>query len=120
MRLIIDIKVKDLQRATSFYTNVLGLPCRKKADTWSAIVVGDAEIHLYADGGVSGSVEFYVEDIDVEVAKLKSRGLKIISGIHKPHAIEVDENRITRFPWGRTAFFMDTEDNELAIVKDAE
>lgn len=120
MKLIIDIKVSDLQRAITFYTKLLGFESRVQKENWAAILVGDAEIHLYKDGGVTGHVEFYVEDIDSEVKKLKNRGIKFISGMDKPNAIEVDDYNITKFPWGRTAFFTDSEGNELALVKDSE
>lgn len=120
MRLIIDIKVSDIKRAVVFYTQQLGLKCRIQKENWAAIIVGDAEIHLYKDGGVTGHVEFYVEDIDREVEKLSESGVSFISGINKPNAIEVDKHNITKFPWGRTAFFKDSEDNELALVKDSE
>ncbi len=118
MKLIIDIKVVDLNRAISFYTEVLGFCVRTQGETWAAISVGDAEIHLYRDGGVTGDVEFYVEDIHTKVKELQNRGVQFVSGIHKPHAITVDEQQITVFPWGRTAFFRDSEGNELALVRD--
>ena len=35
MNLIIDVQVKDLDRAVKFYTDVLGLPCRIQADDWA-------------------------------------------------------------------------------------
>ncbi len=120
MRLIIDVQVKDLDRATKFYANVLELPCRKATDTWSAITVGDAELHLYTNGGITGDIEFYVTDIDSKVAKLMAKGISIINGLHKPQAINVDASGITTFPWGRTAFFLDSEGNELALVEDSE
>lgn len=119
MKLIIDVKVSDLKRAVSFYTDILGLTCRRVEDDWAAISIGDAELHLYLNGGVTGHVEFYVDDIDAHVASLKKMGIETISGMDKPNAIEVDENGITRFPWGRTAFFNDSEGNELAVVKDS-
>jgi len=87
---------------------------------WAAITVGDAEIHLYLDGGVSSNVEFYVEDLDTEVRRLQKQGIKFIPGDKKPSAISVDQNGITKFPWGRTAFFKDSEGNELALVEDLE
>lgn len=102
----------------SFYRDTLMLPCRIIADEWAAITVGDAEIHLYLNGGVSGHVEFYVEDIEKEVKRLQSKGVIFISGMEKPGAISMDEHFITSFPWGRTAFFKDSEENELAIVRD--
>ena len=118
MRLIVDVRVSDLQRAVRFYTEVLGLPCRIQADEWAGIVVGDAEIHLYKDGGVSDSVEFYVDDIEAEVKKLTERGVVFIAGTDKPSVVKVDEHNITEFPWGRLAYFKDSEGNELALVKD--
>lgn len=120
MKLIVDVKVSDLDRAVYFYTETLGLTCRRKEDEWAAISVGDADIHLYLNGGLTGDVEFYVENIDEEVGKLAERGVIFTSGLDKPGAISVDEMNITSFPWGRTAFFRDSEGNELAIVKDLE
>ena len=118
MKLIIDVKATDLDRAVKFYTEQLGLVCRRQEKDWAAIAVGDAEIHLYLGGGVSGDVEFYVNDIDTEVKKMKENGVVFISGMSKPNAVNVDENNVMTFPWGRTAFFKDSEGNELAIVED--
>jgi len=120
MKLIVDIKVSDLERAVSFYTKVLGLDLRVQEEDWAAITIGDAEIHLYLNGGVKESVEFYVEDLDTAVKRLKENNVEIIPGDSKPSAIEVDDLGVTKFPWGRTAFFKDSEGNELALVKDFE
>jgi predicted enzyme related to lactoylglutathione lyase len=120
MKLIVDVRVSDLDRAVNFYTEVLGLVCRRKEAGWAAISVGDADLHLYLNGGVTGDVEFYVEDIDDKVTALVNKGVVFISGIDKPSAINVDGQNVTTFPWGRTAFFRDSEGNELAIVKDFE
>lgn len=117
MKLIVDVKVSDLTRAVWFYTKVLGLTCRVQADEWAAIVVGDAEIHLYTDGGVTDSVEFCVDDIEAEVARLSALGVEFVSGMDKPSA-EKFERGVTHFPWGRLAYFKDSEGNELALVKD--
>lgn len=117
MKLIVDVKVSDLTRAVEFYTSTLGLACRVHADEWAGIVVGDAEIHLYTDGGVTGSVEFYVDDIEKRVTEITAKGVEFISGMDKPSA-EKFENGITYFPWGRLAYFKDSEGNELALVQD--
>lgn len=119
MRLIVDVQAKDLNRAVKFYTEVLGLKCRIHEKEWAGIVVGDAEIHLYVDGGVTEGVEFYVDDIDAEVARLREQGVAFISGMNKPSAVRVDEQNITEFPFGRLAYFKDSEGNELALVKDS-
>ncbi len=118
MKLIVDIHVSDLERATNFYTEVLGFPCRISEGTWAAILIGDAEVHLYLHGGTKGHVEFYTDDIHQKVEELASKGVEFHSGIDKPEAISVDESGITTFPWGKTAFFKDSEGNELAVVQD--
>lgn len=119
MKLIVDVKVVDLSRAIEFYTKVLGLEIRVVEDEWAAVIVGDAELHLYVDGGVTKDIEFYVDDIDAKVLSLKEKGVMFFSGLQKPQAISADKHHITTFPWGRTAFFKDSEGNELAIVQDA-
>ena len=118
MKLIIDVKVKNLKRAVEFYTKKLGLICRRQEKDWAAIRIGDAEIHLYLYGGVTHGVEFYVDDLDEEVKKLKERGVEFFYDENMPNFISADENKITEFPWGRTAFFKDSEGNDLALVKD--
>jgi len=120
MRLIVDVKVTDLNRAVQFYTDVLGLACRHHDEVWATLNVGNAEIHLYTDGGVTDGVEFYVDDIDARVAELKEKGVVCVSGMNKPSALSVDENLITTFPWGRMAYFKDSEGNELVLVKDTD
>ncbi len=118
MRVIIDIKVKDLQRAVDFYTEKLGLSCKRHEKEWAAIKAGDAEIHLYLKGGVTFGLEFYVDDLDKEVKKLKKKGINFFSDKNMANFIRADENQITTFPWGRNAFFKDSENNQLALVKD--
>jgi predicted enzyme related to lactoylglutathione lyase len=118
MKVIIDVKVKDLKRAIEFYTQKLGLHCRHEDKEWAAIKVGDAEIHLYLYGGIISGLEFYVDDIDKEVKKLKEKGVTFFFDKNMHGFIQVDEHQITEFPWGRTAFFKDSEGNQLALVRD--
>lgn len=119
MNLIVDVQVQNIPRAVGFYRDILGLPCRVVSDEWAAITVGDAELHLYMHGGATGHIEFYVDDIAGEVARLTAKGVTFVSGMNKPNALSVDGRLITTFPWGQTAFFVDSEGNELALVKDA-
>jgi predicted enzyme related to lactoylglutathione lyase len=118
MKVIIDVKVKDLKRAIEFYTKKLELPCRRQEKDWAAIKVGDAEIHLYLYEGITSGLEFYVDDLDKETKRLKEKGIKFFCDKNMPNFIAADENQITEFPWGRTAFFKDSEGNKLALVKD--
>lgn len=118
MRVIIDVKVKNLKRAIEFYTKNLDLSCRREEKDWAAIQIGDTEIHLYLHAGISSGLEFYVEDLDKEVKKLKENGVAFFSDKNMINFISVDKNQITTFPWGRNAFFKDSEGNTLALVKD--
>ncbi len=118
IKLIVDIKVSDLKRAVIFYREVLGLVCRIEENEWAALTIGDAEIHLYRDGGTTGHVEFYVDDIEKYLVHLNKSGVSIIPGMGKANAVSIDDNGITTFPWGRALFFHDSEGNELAFVKD--
>ncbi len=118
MKIIIDVKVKDLKRAVEFYTKKMGLSCRRQEKEWAAIQVGDAEVHLYLHAGITSGLEFYVEDLDKEVNKLKENGVVFFSDKNMVNFKSVDRNQITTFPWGRNAFFKDSEGNTLALVKD--
>lgn len=118
MKLIIDVKVENLERAVAFYTKTLGLECRVQEEKWAGIKTGDAEIHLYKDARVTNCVEFYVENIEEKVKELHEKGVEFVPGVEKPDAVSVDENNTTEFPWGRLAFFRDSEGNELALVQD--
>ena len=120
MKIIIDVKVSDLKRAIDFYTKVLGLECRREEQDWAAIVAGDAEIHLYLHAGITHGLEFYVDDLDQKVQELKEKGIEFFSDPNMENFISADDNNITTFPWGRNAFFKDSEGNQLSLVKDFE
>ncbi len=118
MKMVVVVKVSNLDRALNFYTETLGLPCRRKEKEWAAIVVGDTEIHLYLHGGVTSGVEFYVEDIEETVSNFKSRGVRFFSDLNQPNLIKIDNNDIAEFPWGKAAFFTDSESNSLSLIED--
>ena len=99
MRIIIDVKVKDLQRAIKFYTETLGLSCRRQEKDWAAINVGDAEIHLYLHGGITHGLEFYVDDLEKEVKRLKEKGVVFFSDKNMSNFINVDENQLSWYNW---------------------
>ena len=73
---------------------------------------------VYVDGGVTEGVEFYVDDIGAEVKRLSALGVEFFAGTDKPSFIKADEQNISEFPFGRLAYFRDSEGNELALVKD--
>ena len=102
---IIDVKVKSLRRAIGFYKDSLGLKILVRARNWASFKAKNIEIHLNPYWGAKAGVEFKVNKIVDWVKELKSRGVKFTSPI-KTH------------PWGKIAYFTDSEGNELSIVEE--
>lgn len=117
-KLVIDVRVHDLDRAVLFYKDTLGLNCSRIEKEWAAIKISGAELHLYLNGGVSRGVEFYVDNIDDAVTDLKTKGVKFFSDENQADLIKIDANGIAQFPWGRNASFYDSEGNRLALIDD--
>lgn len=117
-KLIIDIKVADLDRAVKFYRDILSLPFIDKAGDWAAFEAAGAEIHLYLHGGATQGVEFRVADIEKSVAALKQKGLEFFLSENQKDVVEILNDEIMVCPWGKIAFFKDSEGNQLALVED--
>ncbi len=89
----VGIRVEDLERSISFYTDILGLPLvRRESNPDSGlkigfIKVGESELELlqFADAdrppseGVFAHLAFTVEDLDDVVARLRDRDVERIS-----------------------------------------
>ena len=115
---IIDVRVKDLERAQKFYGEVLELPFLRGGEDWSAFEAGDLEIHLYLHGGITSGLEFQVPDIFEAVLKLKQKGVVFESKPNWPHYIKNVSDDVMEFPWGKMAVFQDSENNELVLVEE--
>ncbi len=118
-KLIIDIQVHNLDRAIYFYKKILNLILINKEDDWASFEAFGAEIHLYLHGGTEYGVEFRVSDINEQVDILKSRGVKFFINSSQKNLIKISGD-IMEFPWGKAAYFKDSEGNDLAIVEDKE
>ncbi len=119
-RVIVDLRVADLERAVAFYTGVLGLPLLSRAPTWAAVAAEGAELHLYPHGGATEGLEFRVADVDREVAALAARGVALAAGRDEPGLDRVQPNGVRVFAWGRIAEFLDSEGNRLALVEESD
>lgn len=117
-KLIVDMRVEDLSRAVRFYQEVLGLPLLHKEKDWASFEVVGAEIHLYLFGGAKYGVEFRVSNIEKEVEKLKTKNIKFRVDRDLPNFLEIISGDIMKFPWGKMAFFEDSEGNQLVLVED--
>lgn len=117
-KLIIDIRVNNLDRAVKFYRDILELPLIHLADDWASFEVGGAEIHLYIHGGVGHSIEFRVSNILREVKSIKDKGVKFFIDKNQHNVLNILSDDIMEFSWGKIAFFKDSEGNTLALVED--
>jgi predicted enzyme related to lactoylglutathione lyase len=108
----IAVPVKDLDRATAFYTDVLGLRLRLEVQEMSFFDCGGVRLMLATSRGdvpQHASIIYYqVADIDAMYSALVARG---VSFLQKPHMIaQLGAHAL----W--MAFFRDTEDNTLALM----
>lgn len=116
-KFIVTVRVHDLDRAISFYKEVLGLSLVHKESDWASFEAMGAEIHLYLHGGTEYGTEFRVSDIKKEIETLKSRGVKFFTNTDQANLVRVTGD-IMEFPWGKAAYFKDSEANEIALVED--
>ena len=101
------LPVTDMERATAFYRDTLGLQVQDHDGDWTEVTAGDQTIGLNANespGGDGGAViAFGVEgSIDDVVARLETKGVEFIGGL-------------TNHPWGRIAPFKDPDGNDLQL-----
>lgn len=103
--------VSDVDRAKTFYVDVLGLSERETDGDWAEIQAGDLIIGLNARdseevssrGG--GVVAFAPEgSIDDEVERLQAAGVEFAGGV-------------TDHPWGRIAAFRDPDGHDLQLFE---
>lgn len=116
-KLILDIQVHDLDRAIAFYRDVLGFSMIHKASDWASFEALGAELHLYLNGGAEYGLEFRVSDLAKEIGTLKDKGVQFFVNRNQPNLEGID-GEVMRFPWGKAAYFKDSEGNQIALVED--
>ncbi|MEJ2204660.1 MAG: VOC family protein [Gemmatimonadota bacterium] len=111
----IAVNATDIDRATTFYRDTLGLPHLFRAGTMSFFDCGGIRLML----GIAESPEFdhpssilyfRVEDIAEAHSTLTERG---VAFVHEPRAVHAAEDHDL---W--LAFFRDSEDNVLALMSE--
>jgi lactoylglutathione lyase len=106
----IGIQVRDLDRSIKFYTEVLGLPLRKRlrlneTTDLAFLSLGDSEIELicksteytFAKEGIVNHLAFRVEGIAGMLERLRKHGVELIH--EQPLSVEKLGTRIAFF-WG--------------------
>ena len=104
--------VTDMKRARAFYEGDLGLKCTLESSggMWVEYTIGDATFGLGCFGDVwkpvsdGTCIAFEVDDLDAEIARLKSRGVKV-------------EMEPTDTPVCRFAFVLDPDNNKVMLHK---
>ncbi len=110
------IPARDLSRARQFYENTVGLAPKEEYAGGVVYECGGSEVFLYPtpNAGTSRASQAFwqVDDIEAEVAELKSRGVKFeeydMPGVPM-------RNGIATGGGAKTAWFKDTEGNILAV-----
>lgn len=109
----IAMNARDIERATAFYKDTLGLPLLFSAGTMSFFDCGGTRLMLGLPSGPeydhAGSILYFkVDDIHAMHGSLEARGVRFKG---KPHLV-------ARMPdhelW--MAFFTDSEENTLALM----
>ncbi len=103
------VPVADMDRAVSFYRDILGLQVTSQSEDWSEVDAGGLTIGLNGreatgDHAHGGAVISFQPDggIDDEVERLTKAGVEFTGGI-------------SDHPWGRIAPFHDSEGNDLQV-----
>ena len=103
------VPVNDMQRAVTFYRDVLGLRLTSEGDYWTEFDANGLTIGLnggeqaqIADEGGAVITFQPTGTIDEEMDSLKSHGADI-------------RGEISDHPWGRIFPFRDTEGNDLQV-----
>lgn len=112
------LPAKDLDRATTFYAERLGLHPTSEDRAGVHFVMGGTRFRLFRSGGVaSGShtqLAFIVADMPSIVSGLKARGLEFESYDY-PNLKTVDG--VADLGYARAAWFKDSEGNLLGIAQ---
>ncbi len=104
----------DLERATDFYTQILGLPLIARFGPLVFVDLGGTRL-LLEQAAPPAMIYLRVADLQGRIAQLREAGLDIVA---EPHVIFTDTDGVFG-PAGRAewqAFIRDSEGNLLGLV----
>lgn len=117
MKIIPFFKVRDIQEAIDFYTNILDFELKypdEPFDGWGVdLINGEAELQLSVVEGVAGlAVHVFVDDVDILFEKYTQRGLNQSHRTESPVHLKP-----TNQTWGRREFYVtDPSGNTLRFA----
>jgi len=103
----VELPVRDIGAAKSFYESVFGWSLTEFGPTYAATLTGDTDIGLQADASEATKAPLpviEVDDLEAAFEAVSRAGAEIV----KP---------IFAFPGGRRFQFLDPGGNEIACVK---
>jgi len=115
------IPAKDVARARQFYERKLGLKPKQETEGGVVYEFGDKTgcfLYPTPNAGTSKASQafWYVDDIEREVAELKSRGV-VFENYDMPG--EKSPSGVITAGGAKAAWFKDTEGNIMALIQDA-
>jgi lactoylglutathione lyase len=109
--------VDDLERSLSFYRVLLGVVGTRRSETYAELVLENCRLGFYlreaapdllgrSSEGSGAELLFLVEDVDAEADRLRSAGVRILSG-------PIDR------PWGhRTVHVEDPDGHVVELARE--
>ncbi len=106
--------VDDLDRATGFYTETLGLPLIARFGSLVFVDLGGTRL-LLDESAPAALLYLRVDELDRQITHLRHAGVEIVSD---PHDIFTDDDGVFGGHWKveSQAFIRDSEGNLLGLV----
>ena len=104
----------DLDRATAFYTDVLGLPLIARFGPLVFLDIGGTRL-LLEQAAPPSMIYLQVEDLADRLAALRAAGVEVVT---EPHDIFTDTDKVFGGEWliESQAFIRDSEGNLVGLV----
>ena len=93
------IGVADMEKAISFYRDIVGLKVLYETNEWSELELNnDVSLALRARGKDEttnhSSIGFSVDDCEKETKKIEDRGVEMVTRCHQRKANTVDDSQV--------------------------
>jgi len=105
---------EDLDRATDFYTNILGLPLIAKFGPLVFLDLGTTRL-LLEEAAPPAMIYLLVDDLEHRLTGLRAAGVEVVA---EPHDIFTDTEKVFGGNWRieTQAFIRDSEGNLVGLV----
>ena len=106
--------VEDLERATAFYTDILGIPLIARFGPLVFLDLGGTRL-LLEEAAPPAVIYLQAEDLQQRLDNLRAAGVEVVS---EPHDIFVDTDGVFGGKWSTEtqAFLRDSEGNLIGLV----